>query len=154
LEIATVRAIILMKQYNDDIDWEISNDKTEDHAECTLSSDIEEDNLDIRQEVLHLDLACHHKTIPTTRVPLAMKRSCADTVIGRAPVPNLRHSARAIAPRLLKGQKSVINISHESDVVQALPLSKAGGDQNVPQPKAGGDHNVPQHHKATFAVPK
>jgi hypothetical protein len=55
---------------------------------------------------------------------------------------------------LLKRQKSVINISDESDVVQALPLPKAGGEQNVPQPKAGGDHNVPQHQRATFEVAK
>ena len=49
-------------------------------------------------------------------------------------------------------QNSVINISCESDIVQALPLPKAGGDQNVPQPKAGGDHNISQHQKATFEV--
>jgi hypothetical protein len=49
---------------------------------------------------------------------------------------------------------SVINKSRESEVIQALPLPKAGGDQNVPQPKAGGDHNVPQHQKATFEVAK
>jgi len=55
---------------------------------------------------------------------------------------------------LLKRQKSAINISRESDIVQALPFPKASGDQNVPQPKAGGDHNVPQHRKATFAVAK
>jgi len=36
-------------------------------------------------------------------------------------------------------------MSHESDVVQRLPLSKAGGDYNVPEPKAGGDHNIPQY---------
>jgi len=55
---------------------------------------------------------------------------------------------------LLKRQKSVINISRESDVVQAFSLPKAGGDQNVPQPKVGRDHNVPQHQKATFEVAK
>jgi hypothetical protein len=45
-------------------------------------------------------------------------------------------------------------MSRESDVIQALPLPKAGGDQNVPQPKAGGDRNVPQHQEATFEVAK
>jgi len=56
---------------------------------------------------------------------------------------------------LLKRQKSSINISCESDIVQELPLPKAGGDQNVPQQKpGGGDHNVPQHQKATFEVAK
>jgi hypothetical protein len=59
-----------------------------------------------------------------------------------------------IAPPLFKCHKSVINISHESDAVQALPLPKAGGDQNVPQPKASGDHNLPQHQQATFEVAK
>ena len=119
-----------------------------------MSSDIEEDNLDIQQDVLHPDHVRRDKTIRTTRVPLPKKRSRADTVIAYAPLPNLRHPAGAIAPPLLKRQKSVINISRESDVVQALLLHKAVGDQNVPQPKAGGDHNVPQHQKATFEVAK
>jgi hypothetical protein len=47
-----------------------------------------------------------------------------------------------------------MNISCKSGVVQAHPLPKAGGDQNVPQPKAGGDHNVSQHQKATFEIAK
>jgi hypothetical protein len=60
-----------------------------------------------------------------------------------------------MVPPLLKHQQSTINISRESDIVQALPLPKAGGDQNVPQQKpSGGDHNVPQHQKATFEVAK
>jgi len=154
LEIANVRAIMLRKQDDDDTDREISNDESEDPGQSTLSSDIEEDDLDIRQEVLHLDQARRDKTIRTTRVPPPKKRSRADTVIARAPLPNLRHPAGAIAPPLLKPQKSVINISCESDVVQALPLPKAGGHQNVPQPKTGGDHKVPQHQKATFEVAK
>jgi hypothetical protein len=154
LEIANVRAIILMKQDDDDTDRKISNDNCEDPAQSTLSSDIEEDDLDNRQEVLPLDQARHHKTIGTTWVPRPMKRTCADIVIARAQLPNLRHPAGAIAPPLLKRQRSVINISRESDVVQALPRPKTGGDQNVPQPKAGGDHNIPQHQKATFEVAK
>jgi len=154
LEIANVQAIILMKQDDDDTDREISNDESEDPRQSTLSSNIEEDDLDIRQEVLHLNQAYRDKTIRTAEVPLPTKRSCADTVIARAPLPNLRHPAGAIAPPLLKCQKSVINISHESDVVQALPVPKAGGDQNVPQPKAGGDYNVSQHQMATFEVAK
>ena len=60
-----------------------------------------------------------------------------------------------MVPPLLKRQKSTINISCESDIVQALPLPKAGGDHNMPQQKpGGGDHNVPQHQKATFEVAK
>jgi hypothetical protein len=152
LEIANVWALILMKQDDDDIDREISNDEHEDSGESTMSSDIEEDDLDIRQDVLHLDQAHHDKTIQTTRVPLRKKRSCADTVIARAPLPNLRHPARATTPLLFKRQKSVINISCESDLVEALPLPNVRGDQNVPQPKAGGDHNIPQHQKATLQV--
>jgi len=126
--------------------------KTPEILPCHLL--LKEDDLDIQQEVLHLDQARHDKTIRTTRVPLPKKRSSADTVISRAPLPNLRRPAGAIAPPLLKRQKSVINISRESEVLNVLPLSKAGGDQNVPQPKAGGDHNVPQHQQATFEVAK
>jgi hypothetical protein len=153
LEIANVRALILMKHDDDDIDWEISNDEHEDSGESTMSSDIEEDDMDIRQDVLHLDQAHHDKTIQTTRVPLRKKRSCADTVIARAPLPNLRHPARATTPLLFKRQKSVINISCESDLVEALPLPNVRGDQNVPQPKAGGDHNIPVSTPSVCPLP-
>jgi hypothetical protein len=44
LEIANVWAIILMKQDDDDIDREISNDESEDPGQSTLSSDIDEDD--------------------------------------------------------------------------------------------------------------
>jgi len=51
---------------------------------------------------------------------------------------------------------STINILSKSYVVpaQALPLSKAGGDQNIPEPKADRDHNVPQYKKESFQVGK
>src|SRR5882757_10661186 len=117
LEIANIRAIILMKYDDDDVDRGISNDESEDLGESTLSSDIEEDDLDIRQEVLHLDQVRRDKTIRTTRVPPPKKRSRVDTVIARTSLPNLRHPAGAIAPPSLKRQKSVINISLEPDVV-------------------------------------
>jgi len=92
----------------------------------------------------------------TTRVPLPKKRNRADTVIARTSLPNERHPAGAMAPRLLKRQKSTINILRESDIepAQALPLPMDVGDQSVPQPKAGGDHNVTQHQKATFVIVK
>jgi len=156
LEIGNVRAIILMKQEDDDTDREISEHDSEDTGESTLSSDIEEDDLNNQPEVQHLDQVRRDMTIRTTRVPLPKKRSRADTVIARTSLPNLWHPAGAIAPPLLKRQKSTINKLRESDVepAQALPLPKTGGDQNVPQPKAGGDHNVPQHQKATFEVAK
>ena len=155
LEIANVRAIILMKQDDDDTNREISKNECEDLGESTLLSDIEEDNLDNQQEVLHPDQARRDKTITTTRVPPPKKRSHADTVIARTSLLNLRHPAGAMAPPLLKHQKSTINISCESDILQVLPLPKAGGDQNVPQQKhGGGDYSVPQHQKATFQVAK
>jgi hypothetical protein len=156
-EIANVRAIIRKKQDDNHNNREISKNESEDPGESTLSSDIKVDDLDNQQqEVLHLDQARRDKTLRTTRVPPPKKRSRADTVIARTSLPNLRHPAGAIAPPLLKRQKSTINILRESDVVptQALPLLKTGGDQNVPQPKAGGDHNVPPHQKATFQVAK
>ena len=144
-----------MKQDDDDVHREISENESQHFGESTLSSDIEEDDLDIRQEVLRLDQVRHDKTIRTTRVPPPKNLSRADTVIAPTSLPNLRHPARAMAPPLLKRQKSTINISRESDIVQALPLPKAGGDHNMPQQKpGGGDHNVPQHQKATFEVAK
>src|SRR5882757_5550138 len=155
LEIANVRAMILMKQDDNDTDREISENESEDLGESTLSSGIEGDDLDNQLEVLHLDQVHRDKTIRTTRVPPPKKRSRADTVIARTSLRNLRHPAGAMVPPLLKRQKSTINISRESYIVQALPLPKAGGDLNVPQQNpGGGDHKVPQHQMATFEVAK
>jgi len=156
LEIANVRAIILMKRDDDDTNREISDNKSEDTRAFTLSSDIEEDDLENQQEVLHPDQPHHHKALQTTRVPLPKKQSRADTVIACTSLPNLRHPAGAISPPLFKLQKSTIDILCKSDVVpaQAPPLPNTGGHQNVPQPKASGDHNIPQHRKQTFEVTK
>jgi hypothetical protein len=45
-----------MKRYDDDTNQQISNDLTDDPGESTMmSSDIEEDDLVIRQDVLHID---------------------------------------------------------------------------------------------------
>jgi hypothetical protein len=146
-----------MKQDNDDTDREvISNDHCEHSVVSTLSSGIEEDNVDNQQEVRHIDHACCDEIIAITRDPQPKKRNRADTVIGCASLPNLRYPARAMAPPLLKPQKSTINISCESDIVpaQALPHPKAGRDHSVPQPMAGGDHNVLQNQMATFKVRK
>ena len=64
LEIANVRAIIHMKQDDDDTDREeISDDESEVLGESTLQSDIEEDVLDNQQEVLHRDQARRDKII-------------------------------------------------------------------------------------------
>jgi len=153
LDRANLRAIIRMKQDDDNTDREISGNESEHPGESTSTTNIEEDNLNNQEDVLHPDQACRDKTIWTTWVPLPKKWSRADTVFACTSLPNLRHPAGALAPPLLRGQKSKINISPESYIVQALPLRKAGGDHNVPQPKAGGgDHNVPQHQKATFEV--
>jgi len=142
-EISNVLAIIVMKQDDDKIDREINNDQSEDLGQSTLSSHIEEDDLDIQQEVLHLDQAHHEKTIQTTRDPPPKKWSHANTVIARTPLPSLRHPAWAIVPALLKRETSVINISRGYDIVQGLPLRKAGGD-----------YKVPQYQKATFELVK
>jgi hypothetical protein len=94
-----------MKQNDDDPDLEISNDEGEDPGQSTLSSDVEEDDFDIRQAVLHLDQARHDKTIRTTRVPPPKKRSRSNTFIAPPPLPILGHPAGVIAPPLRKRQK-------------------------------------------------
>jgi len=63
--------MIHMNQDDDDTDWKEIRDGGSQHAgESTLSSDIEEDNLDNQQDVLHLDQPRRDKIIQTTRVPL------------------------------------------------------------------------------------
>jgi hypothetical protein len=119
LETTNVQAIILMYQYHDDIDQELSNNKCEDPGEYTLSSNIEEDDLDNWQDVLPIDQACCNRKVHTTRVPLPKKRCCAYTFIAWTELSNLQHPVGTIAPSLLKCQQSVINISRESDVVQS-----------------------------------
>ena len=73
---------------DDETDQEIGDDESEDTGESTLSSDIEEDDLNHQQEVLHLGQARRDKSLRTTRVPLPKKRSRADTVIAHPPLPN------------------------------------------------------------------
>jgi hypothetical protein len=63
LEIANVWAIILIKQDDDDTNPEISDNESEHPGQSTLSSNIEEDDLAIRQEVLQLDQPRRDKTI-------------------------------------------------------------------------------------------
>jgi len=142
---------------DDETDQEIGEDDSEDTGECTLSSDIEEDDLDDQPEVLHLGQARRDESLRTTRVPLPKKRSRADTVIARPPLPNSRNLPAAMAPPLLKRQKSaLLNKSSESDrapSARALVLpNKSSGDQIIPQPKASSDQNIPQHQKATCQV--
>jgi hypothetical protein len=144
---------------DDETDQEIGDDESEDTGESSLSSDIEEDDLDHQQEVLHLGQARRDKSLRTTRVPLPKKRSRADTVIARPPLPNSRNLPAAMAPPLLKRKKSaLLNKFSDSDRAtsgRALVLpNQSSGDQNIPQPKASSDQNVPQHQKATFEVAK
>ena len=146
-----------MKQ-GDDTDQELSDDRSEDAGESTISSDIEEDDLDHQQKVLLPGQVRLDKSLRTPRVPLPKKQSPADTVIARPPVPNYPNPAGAMAPPLLKREKStLLNRSSESaraPSTQALPLLITSRDQNVPQPKASAGQNIPQPQKATFEVAK
>ena len=89
LKIANVHARILMKQDVDDTDREISNDESEDPGWSALSFYMEEDDLDIWPEVLHLDQVQRDKIIRTKRVPLPKTQSQVYTVIAHTPLPNL-----------------------------------------------------------------
>jgi len=144
---------------DDKTDQEIGDDDSEDTGESTLSSDIEEDNSDHQQKVLHLGQARRDTSLCTTRDPLPKKHSLADTIIPSPPLPNSRNLPVAMAPPLLKHQKSsLLNKSSESEhapSAQALVLPNwSNGYQKCPQPKASSDQNVPQHQKATFEVAK
>jgi hypothetical protein len=52
-DIANVRGIIRTLQDDDDTDWGIRNDESEDSGKSRVSSNIEEHNLDNRRGVLH-----------------------------------------------------------------------------------------------------
>jgi len=49
---------------------------------------------------------------------------------------------------------TIIIISLESDIEQALPLSTPSGDHKASQLMAGGEHSVHHHHKGTLEVAK
>jgi hypothetical protein len=55
LEIANISAIIMLKQDDNDAHWEIIENESDDLAASTLSSDMEEDDVDNLPEVLQLD---------------------------------------------------------------------------------------------------
>jgi hypothetical protein len=138
---------------------QIGDDDSEDIGESALSSDIKGDDLENQQEVLHLGQGCWEKSVCTTRVPLPKNHSRADTVIARTLLPISCNLPAAMAPPLLKHQKSsLFNKLSESDHVPSswtlvLP-NKSSGDQNCLQPKASSNLNIPQHHKATFELAK
>jgi len=71
----------------DKTDQEIGDDDSENTRQSTLSSGIEEDNVDHLQEVLHLGLMRSEKSLCTTMVPLPEKWSHADTVIAHPLIP-------------------------------------------------------------------
>jgi len=120
---------------------------------------MEEDNLDHQQEVLPQGQTRRDKSLSTTRVALTKKPSCAHTVIAHPLLPNSRNLPAAMAPPLLKCQKSSrLKKLTESDCAPsawALVLpNKLSKDQNSPQSKASSNQNVPQHQKATVEVAK
>jgi len=147
----------LLKQ-DDDLNQEISDDGSDDPRESIIISDIEINNLDHQQQVLHVGQARRDKSLRTTRDPLPTQWCCTNTVIARPPLPNPRNPAGAMAPPMLKSQKSTLfNRLSDSDhapSTQALQLHNSSGDQNVSQPKASADQNIPQHQKATLEVAK
>jgi len=145
LETANLHPGSVRKEDNDVPDCEISHHESEARGETTLPSNIEGDNVDHKQDDLHLGPACHDATLWRTRAPQETTQSCADTVIACIPLPKPHNPAGAIAPPLLKCEKSTINTILKYDHVpaQALPHPKAGADQNAPHPKASEDHNVP-----------
>jgi len=143
----------------EDSDQEIGDVESEATGESTISSDIEEHDVDHQQEVLRLRQACQDKWLRTTRVPLPKNWSHADTAIAHSVLPNSRNPPVTMAPPLLKCQKStLLNILSESDHAPSacalVLLNRSSGDQNAPQPKASSDQNVPQDHKATFETAK
>jgi len=153
-----ISPISLINQEGDS-NQEIGDDETEDATESTLSSDIEEDDLEHRQEELWQGQACRDKSLRTTRVPLPMIRSHADNVIACPLLPNSRNPPATMAPQLLKCQTStLLNKVSECDCApsaRALVLPhKSSGDQHAAQPKASSDQNIPQYQKATFEVAK
>jgi hypothetical protein len=156
LAIANVLTRIVLKQDNDDTDWEICDNGCESSRESTLVSDIEEDNVDKWHDDFDKDQVGHYKPLGTRRALQQRKRSNTDTAVAHTLLSNLGHLAGAITPALLKCEKSTINIFCQSDVVRAhaLPLPKSGGEHTVPHHKASGDHSIPPHHGATFEIVK
>jgi len=73
------------------------------------------------------------KSLLTTNVPLPNTWHCADTVIELTLLSHSRNPAGAMAPPLLKWQKSTflhkLSVSDHTLSTQALPLYKSSGDQ-------------------------
>jgi len=155
------RLISLISLMNDDDDTnpQIADDDSENTGEYTFLSDINEDHLDHQQEVLHLGLMRQEKSLRTTRVPLPQKRGHADTVIACPLHPNCQNLPVAMAPPLLKCQKSslvnkLFNSDHAPSAWALVHPNMSSGNVNIQQPKASCDQNVPHHQKATFETAK
>jgi hypothetical protein len=137
-------------EQNGETNQEISDEDSEDTGEYTLIFDIQEDDLDHQQEVLHVCLARQDNSLGATRVPLPTKRNRADTVIVRPLHPISGNLPTAMTPPLFKRQRSSLpnklSVSYCTPSTRALVLpNKSSGDQNSPQPKASSDQNIPQH---------
>jgi len=137
---------------DDETDQEIGDHKSEDTGASTLSSNLEDDDLDDQLKVLYLGQVRRDKSLHTSGVPLPKKRSPTDTVIACPPCSNSRNVPSAIAPPVLELQKSaVLNKFSKSNRARsggALMLpNKSSSDHNVPQPKASSDQNVPHHQR-------
>ena len=144
---------------DDGTDQDIGDDHSDVTRESTWSSDIEGDDVDHQQKVLHLCQACRDKSLRTTSVSLLKIQCYAYSVIAHPPLRNSRNLPVVMIPPLLQREKSSrLNKLSESDCApsvrtQVLP-NKSCGDQNAPWPKASSDYNVQQHQKATFKVVK
>jgi hypothetical protein len=126
----------------------IRDEECEDTWESILSFNIEVDNLDQQQKVLHLGQVCLDKSLCTSTVPLRKKQSCCDTAIACPPLLNSENLPGAMTPLLLNHQMSAhLNTCYKSDFApsgQALMLpNKSSGNQNIPQPKTSSDQIVP-----------
>jgi hypothetical protein len=87
---------------NDETNEDIGVEDTVDNGESTMSSDIEEHDVDNLQEVLHRGQARWDKSLRITRVPPPKNLSHADSVIARPPLPNSRYLPTAMALPELK----------------------------------------------------
>jgi len=137
---------------------EINEGDSESTRLSTSLSVIVQDTLNHPQTVLLEGQACWNKSIWTSKVVLLKKWTCADTVLTHPPLPNSRDSAAAMAPQLLKHQKTTLlntlcKFDHAPSV-QVLPLPKSTGDQHAPHSKACWDQNVAQQQHNSCEVAK
>jgi len=133
-----------MKQY-DDTYQVISNDENKTTRVSIISFNVEERNVDDYQAVILQCQPYQDKSLQIAMVSLQKRRSSSNTVIARLPLGNSWNPLVAVAPPLLKSQKSThLNNVSESDQapsIQALPL-----------PNPSRAQNIPQHQNATLEV--